>query len=106
MSALLMVRAAENMLAAERLNATRLLVCGVCAWLAATPPTTGVVKLRRDRRDRLHGGHAADAVARGRGPLELACIRRRARKALAADSRTDDGVLLGTDDRGVPIHVP
>jgi hypothetical protein len=82
------------------------LVAAFPLWLCLTPPVAAGWKLYRDRRDRLHGGEQERAVRDAVGPLELLRIRRARAREYARGPLTSDGILLGVDHRGAPVHVP
>lgn len=75
-------------------------------WLACTPVTALVWKLRRDRRDRLHGGDVERRARAAIGPLQAHRRQRRRAAALTAGALSRDGLLLGFDDNGEPVHIP
>lgn len=75
-------------------------------WLATLPAVAVFWKLRRDRHDRLHGGHVERRVRGAAGPLQLARRQRRRQRELAAGALTDDGILLGLDQHGEAVRVP
>ena len=90
---------------ADRLELAALVGALWLPWLLAAPPTALWWKLRRDRRDRLHGGRAGRAVERARGPLTLLTIRHARRRAGRDGVLAPDGILLGRDERGLPVRV-
>jgi hypothetical protein len=76
-------------------------------WLAVVPLAALWWKLRRDRRDRLHGGAREARATRSIGPVQLFRRVRRRRRHLAAGAYTEDGgALLGLDENGEPVRVP
>lgn len=81
-------------------------VTGAPLWLCLAPVVALAWKLRRDRRDRLHGGARERRVDDAPGPLELLRITRARAREEAAGPLTAEGVLLGVDHRGAPIRVP
>lgn len=84
---------------------TQLLVAMIPWWLAATPIAAIGWKLRRDRRDRLHGGEVEERVRRALGPLQLIRRRRDRDRQLSAGPRTSDGILLGLDAERRPVRI-
>lgn len=87
-------------------QAPRITVAVIGVWGGVGPLTAIGVLIWRERRDRLHGGHAERALAGYRGPLEAFGDKRRASKEIAAGISTADGFLLGADDRGRPLRIP
>jgi hypothetical protein len=75
-------------------------------WLASVPIAAILWKLRRDRRDRLHGGEVERRVRAAIGPLQWVRRRRRRAAAIAAGAHSDDGLLLGFDETGEPVRIP
>jgi hypothetical protein len=78
---------------------------GWLPWLAATPVAGSWWMLRAARRDRLHGGHAAQRLVLARGPVELAGTALARRQAQRAGVLDGDRILLGVDARDRPARV-
>lgn len=87
-------------------SAALVLRAGWLPWLVCAPVACLVWRLRRDRRDRLHGGQAERKVALARGPLQAAATRRAWREARTTGLLGERGILLGTDEHGAPVRVP
>jgi len=106
LGAVLTARKAPAFMAAPTSDPADVLSVTGPAWLAVLPIVTGLWKLHRDRRDRLHGGRAERELDGAQGPLELLSARRRAAEAFSAGPYGAQGVLLGSDERGAPVRVP
>ncbi len=75
-------------------------------WVSGVPLVALGWLLWRDRRDRLHGGHAERRARLAQGPLERSGARRALQRARDDGRWTGDGILLGVDETGWPVRVP